>query len=76
MAKVKFDKKYRCIGENFRRDVPIGYCGEVKPLIEFLLLCFPSYDEEYVKNYFKGIDERYVLTYILVNAGKRLVKGE
>ena len=74
MAKVKFDKKFRCIGENYRNDIPIGYCGDVRTLIDFLMLCYPSYDEEYVRNFFSGCDEIYVLEYILVNAGKRLVK--
>lgn len=76
MAKVNFDKKYMCIGENFKGDIPIGYCGDVMPLIDFLMICYPSYTEEYVKGYFEGSSEKSVLEYILINGGKRLVKGE
>lgn len=73
MAKVNFDKKFRCIGEDFKRNVPIGFCGEVKPLIDFLMVCYPDYDEDHVKNLFKGMSEVLIVEYILVSVGKRIV---
>lgn len=72
MKKANLDKKYLCIGEDFRKTIPMGDCGEVKSLIEFLKLCYPGYDEDYIRNRFKGDTEKAVLEYLYVYGGKRL----
>lgn len=72
MKKLNLDKEYLCVGEDYRRTVPIGYCGENKSLIEFIMLCYPGYDEDYIRNRFKDETEKYMLEHVYVYGGKRL----
>lgn len=72
MKKLNLDKTYMCVGEEFKNAVPLGYCGEVKSLIEFVMLYYPGYDEDYIRNRFKDETEKYVLEHVYVYGGKKL----
>lgn len=65
-------RSYICIGENFKYTVPIGACGNVKTLMEWLML-LTNQDEEYLERFF---DDSYtnndVVDYIYRSWGKRL----
>lgn len=73
MAKCKNrQKRYICVGENFKDRYPIGYCGDVMTLMEWCCLLFRQ-DEEYIQRFFDGSyanDD--VVDYIFKTAGKRL----
>ena len=72
MKKANLDKAYLCVGEEFKYTIPLGYCGEIKRLIEFIMLCYPGYDQDYVRSHFKNETEERVLEYVHVYGGKRL----
>ena len=65
-------KAYMCVGESFKHNAPIGDCGDVKTLMEWLVHLSHK-DEEYLERFF---DESYtnkdVVDYILRSWGKRL----
>lgn len=75
MKKVNLDKRYRCVGENFKNSIQIGFCGDEKRLIDFMMICFYGHEEDYIRNYFHENTEKEVLEYLLVNGGKRLVRA-
>lgn len=66
---MKFKKTYICIGENYREDTKLGYCGDVHSLEKWLEILFPSAD---AVEYFKGDSEKEIIDYIYKNKGKRL----
>lgn len=66
-------KQLRCVGENFKDGVKIGYCGDTHTLDEWIRILFPDkYD--FAKAYFEGNTLPHILDYILINKGKRLIK--
>ena len=66
-------KRFICIGENFKDDVKIGYCGKIHTLDEWLKILFSEkYDS--AKSYFEDYTLKQILDYILFSKGKRLVK--
>ena len=69
MLKIKF----RCVGENFKDNVKIGFCGETYTLDKWLEILFPD-KYEYAKEYFEGDTIAQILDYILITKGKRLKK--
>jgi hypothetical protein len=66
---MKSKKLYICIGENYREDIGLGYCGDVHTLPQWLEILFPSAN---AAEYFKDDPEKEILDYILKNRGKRL----
>ncbi len=63
---------YICTGENFRDKAPIGDCGDVKTLMEWLIH-LSNQDEEYLDRFF---DDSYkntdIVDYIYHSWGKKL----
>ena len=43
---ANLNKLYKCVGENFKDGVPIGYCGDTKTLGEWIEL-FIKQEKEY-----------------------------
>lgn len=68
---MKKNGLYICIGENYREDTRLGFCGDVHSLKEWLKILFPSAD---AVSYFDGDPDSYVCDYIFNNKGKRLEK--
>lgn len=66
-------KRFRCVGENFKDGVKIGFCGEIYTLEEWIRVLFPD-KFEYAKEYFEGDTMAQILEYILMTKGKRLIK--
>lgn len=66
---MKYKKTYICIGEKYREDTKLGYCGVVHSLEKWLEILFPSAD---AVEYFKGDSEKEIIDYIYKNKGKRL----
>lgn len=64
--------RYICVGECFKHNAPIGDCGDVKTLMEWLMH-LSGKDEEYLDRFF---DDTYtnkdVVDYIYGSWGKRL----
>ena len=65
---------YMCIGEEWRQDVPVGDVGDIKPLIEWMMKCYPGYEQEEVEKLFRNKANTEVTKYLLGSVGKRLVK--
>ena len=65
-------ERYLCIGENFRDNAPIGDCGDVKTLMQWLVYLSRK-DEDFLNQYF---DDSYlnkdIVEYIYSSWGKRL----
>ena len=72
MKKANLDKEYLCVGEDYKNTVPLGYCGEVKSLIDFIMLYYPGYDQDDIRKRFKDETEKYMLEHVYVYGGKRL----
>lgn len=66
-------KRFRCIGENFKDNVRLGFCGDTHTLGEWIKILFPD-KYEYAKEYFAGDTTTQILEYILMTKCKRLVK--
>lgn len=66
-------KRFRCVGENFKDNVKLGFCGDTHTLDEWIKILFPD-KYEYAKEYFDGDSTTQILEYILMTKGKRLVK--
>lgn len=61
-----------CVGENFKNNAPIGYCGETKTLMEWLKV-LSGKDEEYLNRFFdRSYTNKDVADYILSSWGKKL----
>lgn len=65
-------KRYLCVGENYRENVPIGDCGKIKTLLGWLEHLYPTTTPKILKDYFEGDSNNVVINYILDNRGKRL----
>lgn len=65
----KFEKMYTCVGENFKDNVGIGYCGDTHSLGKWLDICFPGKD---TRAFFEYDSAKDIADYIHQNAGKRL----
>ena len=70
-----WDHKYLCIGENYRSDVPIGDCGDVHTLGEWIDKFFPSPSEKQL-GFFSNAKENDIIEYIYQHKEKRLVKDK
>lgn len=66
-------KQFRCVGENHKENVKLGYCSDIHTLEEWLEILFPD-KYEYAKEYFEGDTIAQILDYILITKGKRLKK--
>lgn len=66
---------YLCVGENFRNNCSIGYCGDTKTIMDWCKL-LTHRDEDELNIFF---DDSYtnkdVADYIFNSYGKRLVKA-
>lgn len=49
--KMNPQKRYLCVGENYREDVPIGDCGETKTLMESLKHLYPTTNLQILKDH-------------------------
>ncbi len=69
-----WEHKYTCVGENWRRDYPIGDCGDTKTLISWVKQLFSDDVDNVLKRleYFK---EKEVCEFIYLRTGKRLEKA-
>lgn len=67
---ANFNKLYKCVGENFKDGVPIGYCGDTKTLGEWIELCINEKKQAEIKNY----TDEYVIDMIYISGGKHLEK--
>lgn len=64
---------YICIGENYRDDWKLGYCGQIHTLERWIEVLFPNKVEQ-AKDYFDGASDNEVIEYLFANKGKRLKK--
>jgi hypothetical protein len=67
------NKRYICIGENFRDDTRIGYCGDIHTIDEWIRLLYPNNTEQALE-FFNGDTEASIVKYLLTNKGKRLTR--
>ena len=67
---ANLNKLYKCVGENFKDRVPIGYCGDIKTLGEWIELCIKKEKQAKIKNY----TDEYVIEMIYISGGKHLEK--
>lgn len=67
---ANLNKLYKCVGENFKDRVPIGYCGYIKTLGEWIELFIKKEKQAETKNY----TDDYVIEMIYISAGKHLEK--
>ena len=65
---ANLNKLYKCVGENFKDGVPIGYCGDTKTLGEWIELCINEKKQAETKNY----TDEYAIEMIYIGAGKHL----
>lgn len=65
------NKQYLCVGENFRDDIKIGFCGDVHSLKSWIELLFPN-NAEQALDFFKNDRNSEVLDYLYKFKGKRL----
>lgn len=66
---------YMCVGESFKHNAPIGDCGDVKTLIQWLEHLYPTKDREYLERFFdNSYSNKDVCDYLYGSVGKRLVK--
>ena len=65
---ANLDKLYKCVGENCKDRVPMGYCGETKTLGEWVELCIKK-EKQYET---KKFTDNYVIEMIYFGAGKHL----
>nr|WP_297765679.1 hypothetical protein [uncultured Butyrivibrio sp.] len=68
-----WEHKYICTGENWRRDYPIGDCGDTKTLISWVEKFFPDKIDTVLKR-LEYAAEKSVCEYIYLNTGKRIEK--
>ena len=74
-ARQNLNKNYLCVGENFRHNAPIGDCGDVRTLIDWLKHLYPRKDEEELRRFFdpaQGYTNKDIIEYIYRSVGKRL----
>ena len=65
-------RRYMCVGENFKDNAPIGDCGEIKTLMEWLIH-LSHRDEGELKTFFdRSYTNKDVIDYIFRSWGKRL----
>ena len=64
----KMEKLYMCVGENFKDNIRIGFCGDVHTLGKWIQIIYGEKGTEY----FEGVKEKEIIDYILQFAGKRL----
>lgn len=73
MARQNLSKRYMCTGENFKDNAPIGDCGDVRTLIDWLLHLYPGKDEEYLRRFFDiSYTNKDITDYLYRSVGKRL----
>lgn len=74
MARASKDrsKLYMCIGENFRHNAPIGDCGEIKSLIEWLKHLSHKEEDELSRFFDESYTNKDIAEYIYGSYGKRL----
>lgn len=65
---------YRCIGENFKDNCRVGYCGDVHTLLQWLVILIPHKSEQEIEAYFEGDTDTVIKDYIFDMFGKRLEK--
>jgi hypothetical protein len=65
------DSLYICIGENYKNNCKLGFCGDVHLLSKWLEILYPGLD---AVTYFSGDTNAFVIKYIYENKGKRLEK--
>ena len=70
-ADMDRSKLYLCVGENFRNNIPIGDCGDTKPLIDWMEYIFRKSRSD-LMDFFEYDTNKDIVTYIYENAGKRL----
>ena len=69
------EEKYICIGENFRRDIPIGDVGDTRTLWEWLRHFLPEQTEEELKAHFnENWTNKQIVAFCYDSLGKRLEK--
>lgn len=67
---ANLNKLYKCVGENFKDRVPIGYCGDTKTLGDWIELCIKKEKQAETKNF----TDNYATEMIYICAGKHLEK--
>ena len=65
-------QKYICVGENYRDNAPIGDCGDVKSLMEWLKHLSHRSEEELEVFFDASYTNKDVVAYIYRSWGKRL----
>ena len=65
--------RYICIGENYRDDWKLGYCGDIHMLSEWIEILFSDKVEQ-ARKYFEGARDKEVIEYLIEYKGKRLKK--
>lgn len=66
------NKLYMCTGESFKHNAPIGDCGDVKSLMEWLKQ-FSHKDEDELSRFFDDhFTNKDIVEYIYRSWGKRL----
>ena len=65
---ASLNKLYKCVGENFKDRVPVGYCGETKTLGEWIELFIKKEKQAETKNF----TDNYAIEMIYFSAGKHL----
>lgn len=65
---ANLNKLYQCVGENSKDRVPMGYCGEIKTLGEWIELCIRKEKQAETKQFC----DNYVISKIYIDGGKHL----
>lgn len=65
---------YMCVGENFKDNAPIGDCGDIKSLQEWMRHLTHK-DDEFLERFFdESYKDKDVAEYLYSGYGKRLKK--
>ena len=68
---AEWNKKFCCTGENYRADIPIGDCGDVRTLSEWAERFFKDESGNFFER-FKYSKTKDIVDHIYLKTGKRL----